>query len=271
VKYLIPKELIKRWITYKGRRVPILDKRKVSAYLARTSAELNVKVKPATLQTRDTVHLFAKWMLIFFTPPAAVPSRPTPEQLITILEAMKRVEQKFPGLAKGIEIQFFRPRGTDFLARDFPIQALVLERRFQQRMLDFDPELVQALKEAFGSKEKFLRQFPSKPVVTFNVRVRFVSPAARRNYAVSSRFGYPALIAHEFGHLLSARVPYERFASWKELYSRWYKSASFSDAFSCYALVNFREGFAEAFAGFVFNDKLLRETWPEAWRFFARL
>lgn len=270
MKYLVPKELIKRWITYKGRRVPILDKRKVSAYLAQASSELDVKVKPATLQTRDTVHLFAKWMTIFLTPPAVAPSRPTPEQLITVFEAMKRVEQKFPGLVKGVEVQFFRPRGTDLLARDFPIQALVLERRFQQRMLDFDPELARVLEEVYGSKRKFLKQFPSKPVVTFNVRVRFVSPS-KKNYAVSSRFGYPALVVHEFGHLLSARIPHEKFVRWKELHDRWCETASYSDAFSCYALTNFSEGFAEAFAGFVFNDALFRVSWPEAWRFFAKL
>ena len=110
MKFWIPKHLIKKWITIAGRKIPIVNRLLARRHAERVFRALGVRTGPATEQSLrycDKILDYIPFARTFYSPKLRSVKRVSALKLLQVSRALERCEQLFPGVARGLKLQFF--------------------------------------------------------------------------------------------------------------------------------------------------------------------
>ena len=242
----IPPFLIKKWVTYQGRRIPIWDKQKTIQFARTWLGKYGVKLSEAPFWVGDAcrqivVDFFGFESLRFARP------KLTPRSLYRITYQVHQCERLFPGITKGLRVYVFGSQG-----RQLPLlTGLCLDAKTWMRNIPPDLRDVFVHSPIYAS----LKRYAKAPAI-----------------AVSDKAVYPTL-THEIGHLLHGRISPGLWDRWQGIHKVYVNNVAKGRQrkLTAYSLVSPSEGFAEAFTEYVQRPDVLKRVWPQAFNFFESL
>jgi len=269
----IPRHLIKRWITYKGRRIPIVDWKAAEHYITRTLGSLGVEgVGVVSKNELDFLRASRRGYLVRdLRPIKNVPIM----KLLRVTDVLQKCEKLFPGITRGLKLRFYSCSEYGLHGAYVPVLNKEFWERFSVDMTEFAK--MEGSPLAFvKARVKRLTHWIFRKIKLHEAVLKAYSVDAEtiflnvRKRSSSFSDGLDWCVAHEVGHRLYHAIPKEIHRRWLKVFFQYHKGLRSRSRvhLTLYSASSPEEGFAEAFTCYVNYNDVLRVFWPEAREFF---